>query len=815
MKDLTIKRLKNTNFRELYKGFLLNRNMDHKQYIKILSLATIFINSSNEYIKQLGYRMVIIYSNQTGDYKPLYEISLNLGVIPVAKFIQDIQQYSLYESLFAEFNASFIELYNYNNIYFSEQQKQLMDFYIRNKDSTLAVVAPTSYGKTDLIISTLKECQNKNICIITPTKSLLAQTKARIMNANITWIDKIIIHPEMYNENDQSIVAVLTQERLLRLLKNAPELSFDYVIIDEAHGLLNDDDRNIILASVIIVLEKRNKDTVYKFLTPFLCDSKNLQVKYTDYEIDSFEISEYIKTERLYICDLRKNYKLHIYDQYLDEFYPVKMVKVPNDDIDFIESNKAYKNIIYLNKPIDIEDFSTRISERTAIVVSNIIDEACKSISEYMHPYYSLIECLKRGIIYHHGSVPDNIRIYIEHLYAVVEEITYVITSSTLLEGVNLPAEKMFILDNKKGRRYLSPSNFKNLIGRACRFSEIFNSKNGSLKKLEPSIYLVVGNYYSKNADVEKFLRTSAKVDRTITDEPENVLLENAEINSDNEKKFSDAQELVENYENGVIDDYNKRYAHTEIGKLCFQNNITEINIFLIENELQRRTDSFRKSGLIIDNTEILFKVLHELFFSYVNDSKDNQNLIRFQYKETRSFYKMFLDWRIKSTSYREMIFSFLGYWKKVVREKEDTLVYVGRWGDTCRGDGVRELWTDIKERSEIERTNLAIVRIKDEQDFLDNTILKFIEVLHDIKLIEETLFLKIKFGTDDLRVIVLVKNGISLSLANLLIEKYIEYVLIDIVENTVSFDEQLVDEMIVNEENQVVLYEAKYFLSK
>lgn len=814
MKDLTLARLKNTSFSVLYSSFLLNKDMDDLKYQKILSLATIFINSNDKYIKQLGYRIIIIYSNRTNDYKPLYEVSINLGINPVAKFIQNIEQYSPKESLFTELNLSFVELYKYNNVYFSEQQKQLMDFYVNKKDSTIAVIAPTSYGKTDLIISTLRECKNKNICIVTPTKSLLAQTKTRIMNAGISWIDKIVTHPEMYNDNDLNTVAVLTQERLLRLLKNSPKLSFDYVIIDEAHGLLNDDDRNIVLASVIIVMEKRNKNTVYKFLTPFICDSQNLHVKYADFEIESFEISEYIKTERLYIYNIRDQYKLRIYDQFLDDFFNIKTPNNLKDEIDFIEFNKADKNIIYLNKPVDIEDFSTMLLNKLPPVLSDTINEACQSISEYMHPKYALIDCLKKGIIYHHGSVPDNIRIYIEHLYSVVPEIKYVITSSTLLEGVNLPAEKMFILDNKKGRGNLSQSNFKNLIGRICRFSEIFSTKNGSLKKLEPSIYLVVGKYYSKNADVEAFLRTTAKANRTIKDKPENVLLENTSIDSENRDKLTNAEEFIENYENGIIKDYDNRYTTTEIGKSCFLNNISEIDIFSSETQLQSKVDIYHEKQLLIDNTDTLFKVLYKLFFSNVIDNKNNQNLTRFQYPETRNFYKMFLEWRINSASYGEMISSFLGYWKKVIKERDDTLVYVGRWGDTCRS-GFRPLWTDIKTKSDSQKINLAIVRIKDEQDFLDNTILKFIEVLNDIKLIEESLFLKIKYGTDDLRTITLVKNGISLGLANLLIDNYIKYLHINLVENTVSFDEQLINEMFVNGENQVMLYEVKYFLSK
>lgn len=74
------------------------------------------------------------------------------------------------------------------------------------------------------------------------------------------------------------------------------------------------------------------------------------------------------------------------------------------------------------------------------------IEKICDNLKEFIHPQYQLLDCIKSGFIYHHGSVPDSVRIYIEHAFSVCSEIKYVVTSSTLLEGVNLPADKLYIL---------------------------------------------------------------------------------------------------------------------------------------------------------------------------------------------------------------------------------------------------------------------------------------------------------------------------------------------------------------------------------
>ena len=173
----------------------------------------------------------------------------------------------------------------------------------------------------------------------------------------------------------------------------------------------------------------------------------------------------------------------------------------------------------------------------------------------------------------------------------------------------------------------------------------------------------------------------------------------------------------------------------------------------------------------------------------------------------------MFLDWRIKNTSLNQMIYSFLKYWKGLLSDgTKETFVYVGRWGDVIRG-GVRPLWTDIRYKSDEELINLAIVRIKEEQDYLDNVLIKYVEVLNDLKLLDEKLYLLIKYGTDDNRIITCTKNGISLSLAKILIDQYAEYINVDCNNDTVLFRKDIIDRMKEQGENEVLLCELSYFL--
>ncbi|MBO4617978.1 MAG: DEAD/DEAH box helicase [Lachnospiraceae bacterium] len=808
--NLTIRMIKNTSFPEAYEEFLLERDMNVNKYRSVLSLATLFLNSSDENVRKLGYRIIVIYCNRTKDYMPLYDIAANQGIVPVTQFIEDSLGPEKERNVFTEINASANKNFVINNVFCTLQQKELIDFYNGNQQKSLSVVAPTSYGKTDLIIHTINDNPGSNVCVITPTKSLLAQTKARILQANKGRKIKIITHPEMYNESDTRVLSVMTQERTLRLLKMVDALNFDFVVIDEAHGLLHDDDRNILLASVIMILSKRNPNATFKFLTPFLCDANSIKVRYTGYNLVPYKVDEYIKTERIYIAEMRDK-RVHdflMYDQFVNKSY--RIGEVHNDsEWSFIKEHAGAKNIVYFNKPKDIEAFANTLIEEQQIEINDKIKKACSDIAEYVHPRYRLIDCIKSGFIYHHGDVPETIRMYIEKLYVEIPEIKYVLTSSTLLEGVNLPADKMFILDNKKGTGKLTPSDFKNLIGRVCRFSQIFDKNHGTLKRLEPEIYLVVGQYYSVNANVNTFIQESMCVEKKISDEPKNVLLESSIISQDNSDELDRAREFVENYEDGVIPNYNLRKAETEVGQKCFINNITEIDIFKYEHEIESVAKSYLRQNKLINTTEKLFDALFLMFFN--KSSEDN--IRRFEYDETKRFYKMFLDWRIKNTSLNEMIYSFMRYWKGLVKDNQNpNLVYVGRWGDEKRG-GVKPLWTDISTKTDYELVNLAIVRIKEEQDFLDNILLKYVEVLNDIGLLDENLYLLIKYGTDDPNIITCTKNGISLSLSQILVEKYNQYIEIDSSAGTVQFQEGIIQTMEAAGENQVMVCELGYFL--
>lgn len=812
MKTLTLKRLYNTEFNSLYWKFLSNPDsMNSKELEVLLSLGTYFVGLEDESIQKLGYRIFLLYSKNTGDYKPLYELSLNKGFIPIAQFIDDKLKYGeRFGNLQTVINEAINQDFRRGNQYKTIGQTLLYNNVIATENKSYIVVAPTSYGKTELILSFLDTNLDKNVCIITPTKSLLAQTKKRILNH--IGNQKIITRPEMYSENSERIIAVLTQERLLRLLQENPKLSFDILIVDEAHNLLDrfskDNNRSVLLASVIVICYRRNENISCRYLTPFLQSKESIVLKHISESLEWFTVSEFMKSEVFYFHDIVKGTK-EILDQYSGA--KQKLISLGSldysSDAEIVISHADRKNIIYLNSPKKIEQFAKELSNLLEVTSSEQLKKAVLDLRDFIHEDYSLAASLERGVIYHHGSVPESVRYYIETLYSEFSELKMLIANSTLLEGVNIPATKMFILDPNRGNSYLTSSDFKNLIGRICRFGEIFNPNDGSLEYLLPEIHIIKGKYCRKDFNALNFFKNKnvfAGDQDKIKDEVSNPLLENhKQLDSD---IVNQAEIMLDNFsDDDIVVNKKIRTPKTLVGKLCFQNNVRIFNIFDVEEIIDGKLRELEGAQTL----ENIFSMMNFLFFSHIDEEEGSyNNLKRLQEKDAQNFYMMLINWRMQGMTTKNMITQIVGYWNTLTGYEAEH-VYVGKWGDTTRGpNSRREYWTNISSKTQSEKINLAIVRLKEEYDFIDNEIIKYIEILNTLGLIDNELYLKIKYGTSDNDKIALLNCGISNTLSSILFEKYKNLYNIDALSNVVTFDNSLINTMRENGENGILISE-------
>ena len=133
---------------------------------------------------------------------------------------------------------------------------------------------------------------------------------------------------------------------------------------------------------------------------------------------------------------------------------------------------KRSQTIVYYNGRAKAIAAARSFAESRGILDKNDpeLDSLSKDIMQEVHGDYYLASMIKKGVAYHIGYLPASIRTRIEDLFQK-GNITIMFCTSTLLEGVNLPADNLFITDNKIFRRKMNPVDFRNLIGRVGRIS--------------------------------------------------------------------------------------------------------------------------------------------------------------------------------------------------------------------------------------------------------------------------------------------------------------------------------------------------------
>ena len=810
-----------TIFLSAYEKLLLWKidDLDENSKFLLLKFALIFINRWNTEVEKFWYSIILAYSNLFSDYKPLYDISINKNYIPISKFIEN-KFWNLFNnnSFYYNYILAFEENFKKWDIYLSEWQKTLNIFSEKQKD--FIVVAPTSYGKSEMIITKIKENIDSSICIIVPSKALLNQFKSKINNdLDILKSNrKIITHPDMLKDINWKNIYILTQERLLRLLQNYPDLTIDILMIDEAHNILKGDERASLLAQVLLILKKRNKNVIFNYFTPFLSNPSNLKLLYNEV-IANRKVNEFLKIEKFKYIDLYNTW-YYAYDQFLNKFFKLSDKKY-NDDIQFIKDNEASKNIIYLNKPRDIEKVALKIKSENINLNEKII-KVNKALGDFLDEDYNLIKTIENGVLYHHWWMPELVRMYVENMFSEDKNFEYIITSSTLLEWINIPAEKIFILTPKIWRRNFTASEFKNLIWRVCRFSEVFNNETGSLNMLEPDIYIVKWEYSQKDFNVNNFLIKRVRENKELNDIIDNPLIkrnnDNLELSEKEEKKLKFNLEFLENIEEGVSDLEESKYVNSEIAKLCFKNNVYDFDIFKNEAQLIKNFENHKWTNLITWSNELI-ELIYGIFINNLDLEKFiwndwSANFKRIDNESARKFYSMFISWYSSWKPYKVMISKMLKYWNN---PETDDFIYVWkRWWEIKRDpeNDIIPLYINLAEKNKSEKTNLAILRIKEELDFIEYDLMKYVEILNDLWFLEQNFYNKIKYWTDDSKIIELLKDWFSFELSRLITDiTYKKYV--NISYDSINIEEWIIPEMKKNCENDILIFEIGFHINK
>lgn len=380
-------------------------------------------------------------------------------------------------------------------------RRLLTDFQVHLADSlrrskAVSVSAPTSAGKSFIlahdILTSIAERPNTVLVYIVPTRALIQQVTLDLLQLfRAAELPNVIVSaaPIAFTEDqvNAGLVYVLTQERLVSLLGSSEfTLKISKVYVDEAQEI-GDEDRGLILDSAIREVIARFADVRVCFASPLTKNPGYLFGEFSLAADGEFFTETYSPVSQVLVRlePVKGKTKAATVSVVTPlQIQPVGQVQLPfkfTGVWDRLAGTAKFVRkpeesvIIFANRPHDAMEIAEKLAEdiedkATDKDVLELID----FVKTHVHPRYALADTLIKGVAFHYGRMPHIIRNQVEELLRA-RKLQYVVCTSTLLQGVNLPARHIIVLAPKQGSgKAMSTPAFWNLAGRAGRLRENF-----------------------------------------------------------------------------------------------------------------------------------------------------------------------------------------------------------------------------------------------------------------------------------------------------------------------------------------------------
>ncbi|MBH3434870.1 DEAD/DEAH box helicase [Pseudomonas citronellolis] len=389
------------------------------------------------------------------------------------------------ETILSSFRRSFYTTEHDTTL--TKQQKEILETYLRHP--RLVVSAPTSFGKTRIIQEIIINKNYKNIAIIMPTIALMSETVDKFRKDSLFSKYKIINSTTSHSDKEHSIY-ILTPEKLDLMLDQQEELKFDFFAMDEIYKIQDDKDRRAVFANVLYTLINSGADFYLigpyfkRFSETFLAKTNSLFLRYST-EIVQKEVYDLFKHEGETVNISGKS---------------IKIAKTNETNAKRLAKSLDDQKIFYYKDTRGVETYAKKIAASLS-PPSHLPNELIEYISESISSKWSLIDCLKKGVAFHHGSMPRHIQSEIVEFFNK-GKVHSLFCTTTLTEGVNTTAKNIIVLSNMKGEEPLTGFDYKNIKGRAGRFLHHFTGRVINLVDVPEAEREEIEFYYFDGGDL-------------------------------------------------------------------------------------------------------------------------------------------------------------------------------------------------------------------------------------------------------------------------------------------------------------------------
>ncbi|MBR7782326.1 DEAD/DEAH box helicase [Undibacterium luofuense] len=347
----------------------------------------------------------------------------------------------------------------------------------------VAVSAPTSAGKSFVVLAQLCERAEKEpsfCCVyVAPTRALLAEVNEKLNSRLAHVSDKVRVStiPTLDSEDRPGQVFVLTQERLMVLL-SVTSIRFDMVVVDEAQSI-GDDIRGMILQDCLEQCRARNSVAQFVFLAPGATGFETLgnSIGIEEISVRKTGLSPVLQNRIIVTPDAAN--PTHLQLKLLNARQTVEIGRVIGSRgflnektllaAVALELGSKGASLVYGTGPSQTEKIALQLATDMPRKQTPALLDLSKFIKDHVHPKYSLAERVLHGIAFHYGKMPSLLREAIESAFKN-DDIKYLVCTTTLFQGINLPARNVFIDTPTRGRDgKLDAAALWNFAGRAGR----------------------------------------------------------------------------------------------------------------------------------------------------------------------------------------------------------------------------------------------------------------------------------------------------------------------------------------------------------
>lgn len=317
---------------------------------------------------------------------------------------------------------------------------------------SLAVSAPTSFGKSFVIDSFISIKKPKNIAIIVPTIALTDETRRRLQ-LKFGAKYKIITTADQSLANEN--ILIFPPERAIPYAEKLETL--DILIIDEFYKASQalDKERSPALLKAILRLSKLSKQRY--FLAPNISS-----------------IKDNVFTKGMEFCSLDfntvflKKYDLH---QEINGNEIKKSEALLN-----VLSETSGKTLIYAGTYSNIHRITTLLISNTPRTQSPLLEDFSQWLAKNYDPNWPLTQLVKHGTGIHNGQLHRSLSQLQVRLFEEAEGLQQIVSTSSIIEGVNTSAQNVVVWSNRsgKGTAKITDFSYKNIIGRGGRMLRHF-----------------------------------------------------------------------------------------------------------------------------------------------------------------------------------------------------------------------------------------------------------------------------------------------------------------------------------------------------